>query len=208
MSNIWFTSDTHFCHDKDFIYTPRGVSTMEDMNELIVENWNKLVGIEDTVYHLGDIALKDTTAAVKQINRLKGNIVWFLGNHDSPNRVREILADCPNVKLHRDRYATTIKLNDLEFYLSHYPTLTANFDQKHFSRHVISLHGHTHQHDNWMDKTNPFLYHVGLDSHDMKPVHIDEVITDVKQRFYEVEALPKSVKPEDTYPYGSIFKGE
>lgn len=201
MSNIWFTGDTHFCHNKDFLYTPRGVETVDNMNDLVVENWNRVVRPEDTVYHLGDIALNDTTAAIKYINALNGSIIWFLGNHDSPKRVEEVLRNCPNVKLHSDRYATNIEIKNLHFYLSHYPTLTANFDDKHFSRHVINLHGHTHQKTNWKDPTNPFMYHVGLDSHNVTPVSLDEAVSDIKQRWYEVEKLPPALKPEDIYPF-------
>lgn len=33
MSNIWVISDTHFNHNKDFIYQPRGFKNVQDMNE-------------------------------------------------------------------------------------------------------------------------------------------------------------------------------
>ena len=190
MGNIWFTSDTHFCHNKPFIYTPRNASSTEEMSERIVEQWNKVVGIEDTVYFLGDIALNDTTAAVEYIKRLQGNIIWFLGNHDSPKRVEEVLNKCSNIRVHKHRYATTLRFTvngqELTFYISHYPTLTANFDDKHFSRHVFSVHGHTHQSGNWMDLNNPFLYHVGVDSHNLAPVHIEEIVADIKNRWNEL----------------------
>ena len=35
MSKIWFTSDLHFCHDRDFIYGPRGFKSVQEMNEAI-----------------------------------------------------------------------------------------------------------------------------------------------------------------------------
>ena len=35
---IWLTSDLHFCHDRYFIYEPRGFENIEDMNETIVNN--------------------------------------------------------------------------------------------------------------------------------------------------------------------------
>lgn len=59
MSKIWFTSDTHFCHDRGFLYEPRGFTNVEDMNEAIVQRWNSVVAPEDTVYHLGDAMLND-----------------------------------------------------------------------------------------------------------------------------------------------------
>ena len=89
--------------------------------------------------------------------------------------------------------------------MSHYPTLTANYDQKKFSQHVIAVHGHTHQRSNWIDLKNPFTYHVGVDSHNNAPVHIDEVISDVRQRWNELGQLPTPSKPEDLYPYGGII---
>ena len=35
---IYFTSDTHFCHDKEFLYKPRGFSSIEEHDKTVVEN--------------------------------------------------------------------------------------------------------------------------------------------------------------------------
>lgn len=56
---IYVTSDTHFCHNKPFIYEDRGFKNIEEMNDTIIENWNKLVKPDDTVIHLGDVMLND-----------------------------------------------------------------------------------------------------------------------------------------------------
>ena len=198
--NIFFTSDLHLCHDKEFLYRPRGFSNIQDMNEAIVENWNKVVKPEDEVYNLGDFALNDVDAAIPYINRLNGTIRWILGNHDTDKKRGKIIEECPAVW--EIGYAFLIKYNKkFSIYMSHYPTLTANFDDKKFSQHVIALHGHTHQQKNWINPTNPFTYHIGVDSHNCTPVHIDEVITDVRQRWNEIEQLPQIIKPNDTYPY-------
>ena len=174
------------------------------MNEALVENWNKVVKSNDDVYHLGDIALSDTTAAILYIQRLNGKIHWLRGNHDSDNRQLEIVWHCPNI-VEFGKWANILKDGKRRIYMSHYPTLTSNYDEKHFSQHVLSLHGHTHQRTNWLDPKNPFLYHVGLDSHNNTPVHIDEVITDIRQRWEEIGRLPVPVQPQDTYPYTSII---
>lgn len=196
MSEIFLTSDTHFSHNKDFLFGPRKFNNVDEMNEAIIERWNKIVRPDDTVYHLGDIALNDDKKGIECVNQLNGKIIWLLGNHDSSVRVQNFLDNCNNLKLHRDRYATYLNLTvldmKLQFYLSHYPTITTNFDQKHFSRHIINLHGHTHQSINWRDLDNPFMYHVGLDSHNCTPVHIDEVVTDIKQRWRELAQIIKA----------------
>ena len=203
MSEIFLTSDTHFCHNKEFLYAPRGFSSVEEMNEAIVERWNKVVKPEDEVYHLGDFALNDIEAAIPYINRLNGTIRWILGNHDTEKKRGKIIEECPHVW--EIGYAYVIKHGKQSIYLSHYPTLTANYDEKHFSQHVINFHGHTHQIGHWIDKCNPFTYHVGVDSHNCTPVHIDQAIGDVRQLWAFLGALPTPSKPVDLYPYNSII---
>ena len=39
MNNVYFCSDFHFCHDRDFIYKPRGFDSVYEMNEQIIKNF-------------------------------------------------------------------------------------------------------------------------------------------------------------------------
>ena len=204
MRDIFFTSDTHFCHQPEFLWGPRGFSNVEEMNEAIVERWNEVVKPDDIVYHLGDTMLNDNEKGIEYFKRLNGQIFIIYGNHDTQNRINLLFEECRH-KLLGGWYAFVIKHGKLSFYLSHYPTLTANFDDKHFSQHVINLHGHTHQQKNWLDPRNPFMYHVGMDSHDCTPIPIEEVISDIRLRWNELGRLPTPAKPEDLYPYGGIF---
>ena len=182
MGEIFLTSDLHINHNKDFLWGVRGFANVTEMNEAIVENWNKVVRPEDVVWNLGDIALSDTEGAIPYLQALNGTQYWLLGNHDSYNRMRTICQACPNIIVPRHTYATTIKHDKLNIYLSHYPTITSNYDaDKPFERHVFSLHGHTHQTTNWLDPNNPFLYHVGLDSHNYTPVTLENVINDIRE---------------------------
>lgn len=183
MSELFFTSDTHFCQNHSFIYEPRGFSSIEEHDEALVENWNKVVKPEDRVIHLGDIMLNNEKG-VEYIKRLNGEICIVWGNHDCK---QELFSELPNVIILG--YAHLFKYNLLSFYLSHYPTLTANYDDKHFLQHVINLHGHTHQQANFLYPNNPFIYHVGVDSHNYTPVHIDEVITEIGQRWQDLKTL-------------------
>ena len=88
MNNIWIISDTHFNHNKDFILQPRCFSTVEEMNEGIIERWNSLVQFNDIVYHLGDMALGDINDAVPLIKRLNGKIRLAIGNHDTDAKLK------------------------------------------------------------------------------------------------------------------------
>ena len=189
MREIFFTSDTHFCHSKPFLYEPRGFTSADEMNEAIIENWNNIVKSGDIVYHLGDVMLNDNKKGIECFNRLNGEIFVIWGNHCTDTRKNLLATECHNFR--GGWYAYLIKHDKMSIYLSHYPTMTANYDEdnKHFSQHVINLHGHTHQQTNFLQPDNPFMYHVGMDSHNCTPVHIDEVITDIRQRWNEVGQL-------------------
>lgn len=203
MTNIWFTSDLHLSHQAEFLWRPRGFANQKEMNEALVENWNSVVKPEDEVYNLGDMALTDPEDALKYLKQLNGKHWWIYGNHDTKRKINLFIDEVDN--LFEIGYAWILKEGKHSFYLSHYPTLTANFDDKHFSQHVIALHGHTHQKGNWIDPRNPFTYHVGVDSHNNTPVHIDEVLTDVRQRWNDLRQIPTPSQPEDLYPYGGII---
>lgn len=187
MAEIWLTSDTHFYHEQDFLYKPRGFESTEAMNEAIVERWNSVVSPEDFVYHLGDVLMSHYDVSILQ--RLNGKIYLIRGNHDTDRKLSDINATgkLANEFIHTSEL---IKFGKLSLFLCHYPVLTANHDDKHFSRHVINLHGHTHQKKNWLFADNPFMYHVGMDSHDSTPVHIEVALNDIRNRWDELGRIP------------------
>ena len=53
---------------------------------------------------------------------------------------------------------------------------------------TLNLYGHTHQQTNFYQDM-PFIYHVGLDSHNCTPVHIDQIIEDMKNKVDECKAM-------------------
>ena len=172
---IYFTSDTHFNHDKEFCWKARGFNSVEEMNNKIMENWNNTITDEDEVYLLGDVIL----------SQLKGKIHIILGNHCTQKRI-ELYEQLPNIV--EVAYAKLIKIGKQHYYLSHYPTFTANYDDKPYHNHIINLYGHTHQADNFFcmgdplfNYPNPFMYHVGVDSHNCYPVSADEVSNDIHE---------------------------
>lgn len=180
MGKIWLTSDLHFCHNRDFLYGPRGFGKVEDMNTAIVKNWNEQVSPDDDVYVLGDLMLNDNEQGLKLLKSLKGNIHVILGNHDTDARV-DLYQNTYNVV--EVEYGLPFKYDGYRFFLSHYPTLCTNGDSdKPLNKRVINLCGHSHTKDKFMDFDKGLIYHVELDAHDMKLVDIDTVINDIKQK--------------------------
>jgi calcineurin-like phosphoesterase family protein len=173
---IWFTADLHFCHDKDFLYVPRGFSSIEEHDEAIVRNHNSVVDINDDVYIVGDWMLLDNEKAMEYISRLNGNLHFIIGNHDTPTR-QALIEERYTVL----GYATVVKYKKYIFYVSHYPTLTSNFDiDKPLKARVINLCGHVHTKDRFSDMDKGLIYHVELDAHNNYPVSVDEIIDDIK----------------------------
>lgn len=184
MGNTLFTSDLHFYHDREFIYKPRNFSNVQDMNDAIVANWNEVAQEDDDIYILGDVCLGGPTsieANKKLIESLKGRIHIIRGNHDTDARI-QMYKSCANVVEVVD--ACYLKLGKYYFYLSHYPTLTSNLEKERLESCLINLYGHTHQKTNFYNEI-PFMYHVGVDSHDCRLVDIDTIIEEIKLKAIE-----------------------
>ena len=51
--HLFFTSDTHFHHANIIRFCDRPFRDVEEMDEILIRNWNEVVGPEDTIFHLG-----------------------------------------------------------------------------------------------------------------------------------------------------------
>ena len=170
MSKIWLTSDTHFCHDKEFIYKARGFNSVEDMRIAIIQNWNCIVKPDDIVYHLGDVALVNIDFAIDTLKLLNGKIRLAIGNHDTPNRIARYKA----LGLFDDiQFGYEIKYHKKRLLLTHYPQLTGNLD----GSKTYSIHGHTHSTSAFCEYD--LMYNVGCDAHNCSLVALDDMIAEI-----------------------------
>jgi calcineurin-like phosphoesterase family protein len=81
----FYTSDTHFGHVSLLSMQPRPFVSIDEHDEHLVEQWNRVVGNTDIVYHLGDFAMGLTERAdrVRRLfSRLNGRKRLVVGNHD------------------------------------------------------------------------------------------------------------------------------
>ena len=76
--NIYLISDTHFNHDNIATYCQRPA----DFTERLIHNWKHTVGADDTVIHLGDVAIGNRRAVKDILAELPGRKILVRGNHD------------------------------------------------------------------------------------------------------------------------------
>jgi len=178
---LYVCSDLHFGHDRDFIYKPRGFSNIQKHDEAIIERFNSIVRPDDDLFLLGDQMLGDNEHGLNCLRRLNGKLHVFWGNHDSDVR-KQLYWDLPSL-VEGFGYSGMLKYKKWHFLLSHYPTLTANYDDydKPLRARVWNLHGHTHSQNRYefMDRGWQ-SYNVAVDAHDCCPVNIDAIIEDIK----------------------------
>lgn len=173
--SVYFISDLHLFHDRGFIFRPRGFETVEEMNQTVLDNWNKTITNDDEVYLLGDIALGTDYDLIKEtVGSLPGKIHVIIGNHDTPAKV-EIYEELPNIV--EVVYATMITIEKHQLYLSHYQTKTTSLETTP-EHAVFNIHGHLHVKEKF-DNDNPYFYNVSCDSQNCMPIKAEEMIAEI-----------------------------
>lgn len=136
---VRFVADTHFAHANIIKFDRRPWASVAEMDEQLIDNWNRVVKDEDITYHLGDVAMG--LAPLGYLMQLAGQIRIIPGNHDgilveTAEHVAEVTSGRiqvidPLVELKGVAHRT--------LWLCHYAL--EGWNKKHKSIH---LHGHTH----------------------------------------------------------------
>ena len=139
-SHIFFTSDTHFWHNKICEYMNRPFKNVMKMNDAFVNNWNNVVGKDDIVFHLGDFSFGEIDQIREIRNKLNGKIYLILGNHDR-ERYMKYKEEYDNmfVRCSREMFVT---IGQQKIYMNHYPFLCYSGCRK--MKPVWQLFGHVH----------------------------------------------------------------
>lgn len=82
MSKVFFIADTHFGHKNIIEYENHPFQSVEEMDNTLIDNWNKTVKKLEKVYMLGDFGLSNKQRIKEIVSILKGYKVLILGNHD------------------------------------------------------------------------------------------------------------------------------
>jgi calcineurin-like phosphoesterase family protein len=157
--NTYFSSDLHGGHKAIIKYCNRPFLVKDapadwktrdnwkdyidvaEMNRIIIERWNQTVGVDDTVWVLGDFCWEGYETMFHQLNGSKHLII---GNHDSREVVTLPWASQPShyqeLTLREGVFYPTALKKRPTVVLSHYGMRSWNSMQKG----AIMLYGHSH----------------------------------------------------------------
>lgn len=135
MSKTFVTSDTFFGRKNAIKLFKRKFSSVEEMNNEMIERWNSKVNKEDTVYHLGNFAW-DPFSVNHALQSLNGKIKFLLGNKDKAlNESANLYENVIILPLQ------IIELNIFKVVLCHYPLEYWNGKENG----ILHLHGHNYK---------------------------------------------------------------
>lgn len=169
----YYTADLHLGHENILRLSKRPFASVEEMDEMLIKNWNSTVGADDNVYIVGDLVFKSRyNGADYYLKQLNGHKHLIIGNHDGK------MLKQPNI----NRYFESIQLmadindNGKRIILCHYPLAEWNG----FFRGAYHFFGHIHNTKNEtyeIMKKIPNAFNVGVDVQGFYPRTADEIIS-------------------------------
>lgn len=175
------TSDHHFGHARIIELAERPFTSLGVMHGELIAAWNRMVGPEDVVLHLGDLALGNREESIGLTAALNGRKLLVPGNHDTISSVyRCSAAHKRRTRDLLDQYDWEVlpetiigERNGRRIVASHYPYRGDSQDEeRHIEARPVDeglplLHGHTHDRDGG---PHGRMFHVGVDGNSFAPV--------------------------------------
>ena len=157
---IFFTADTHFGDHRTINIQKRPFASVGEMDAVLIERWNAMVGPDDIVWHLGDVARRAADVPAL-LDRLHGTKHLLRGNND------------PDATLTAIGWASVgdyaeIVVDGEALVLCHYPFRSWNGQH----RVTLNLHGHSHG----RLKPMPRQFDVGVDVQEFAPVTLERLL--------------------------------
>ena len=144
----------------------------EEMNEKIIDNWNKTVKGNDVVYHLGDVIFVRRGKYYTQENadfvktffrRLNGKLILITGSHD------DIFRQFPRYLVTEQHELLNTKIGKQKITMCHYPM------DSWFCSHYGSWQLFGHHHGRRPENPNKLQCDVGVDAWDFTPVSFEQI---------------------------------
>lgn len=155
---IFLTSDTFF--GRELTAIERGFESAEEMDDVIIDNWNSAVTDKDVVIHLGNFGW-DPISSESAMIHLRGQIKFFPAIYDSH------LPDMSLIKLGRHQIASNsiTELPKDKLVVSHWPLL----DWRGKSEGIIHAHGGNIK----TDVNNGYRFNVNIQYWNFRPIELE-----------------------------------
>jgi len=180
MPNTWFTADFHLGHANIIRYCSRPFATAEEMDQAILEQLNTSVKHNDVLYFWGDFCMGSHMQVLAYRRRIHCNKIFAVpGNHDKQAR-----------KLKEEFYwldsLAEVSSHSQLIVLCHYALRTWNRSNRG------SWHLYGHSHGRLPEAPNALSMDVGVDTHNFRPWHYDEIADIMRKKAITREASNSS----------------
>ena len=167
----WFTSDLHFGHANIIKYSNRPFASVDEMDRVLIANWNAKVGQYDVVRFLGDFCFSDLEKGQRYFDQLNGVKHLIVGNHDKT---------AVQIKGWKSiNHFEEIKVEGQSITLCHYAMRVWN------KSHHGAWHLYGHSHGSLPDDPNSRSFDVGVDCHDYQPINLDDISRIMKRKTWK-----------------------
>jgi calcineurin-like phosphoesterase family protein len=164
---LFFISDLHFYHKNIIDTCKRPFSSVEEMTDKLISNWNEKVPEDGEVFVVGDFCWSgDYNEWKKLLARLNGTKYLVVGNHDC--RVDLNKLDENDFKV--ISFRLEVRVGDNRFELDHFPKpeWTGSYHG------VRSLYGHIH--NSVCPCPSVSSYNLSVENNDYTPIAYDELM--------------------------------
>lgn len=182
---IYFWSDQHFGHQKmydrpfpsaeDPNKPMRDFGSMEECEEYMIDQYNKVIKDDDKVYFIGDVVMDKK--ALPQLNKMKkGHKYLIMGNHDDRAPIEEY-------KKYFNKIYGCLYMNKYKITISHFPCHYRMLRRSEWGppRFLWNVHGHTHDsYVTYKDDKGRTLFderyiNVSVEATNFRPVSAEEL---------------------------------
>jgi calcineurin-like phosphoesterase family protein len=170
---MYFIADTHFFHQNIIEYCNRPFSSVDEMNQTLISNWNSVVkNKDDIVYFLGDFSFYTTEEKLKWLfSQLNGKIRFIVGNHDrlAQKKLRNYVEFVKKCEI--------IRYNDKNIMLVHYPIFLEKYRDFCITcaPPILDVVFYAHVHDKLPKNEPDNFVCLSVEQWNYRPVTIEEI---------------------------------
>jgi len=186
MSNVFLISDTHFGHNNICKFTNdngqklRPWDSSDEMDEALIENWNKIVKQNDKVYHLGDVVI--AKKHLSTLSKLNGRKILIKGNHD-------IFPAKDYLEYFKDIRGVHVLSGMI---LSHIP-----IHEESLARFSINVHGHLHSRRVMKDGIiDPRYFSVCVEQINFQPIEMSDLQNRIRMQGGSYDLKPATISAD------------